>query len=93
MKKLFLALFIFSNIPAAQEHKHQPRPIHRSPEVEFNNDIHLTIDVPERPVAPEPRTPQDIKRLKIKLVALTAILTAIITGGVSVWISLNQCKG
>lgn len=87
MKKILCIFFLFSL--HAQEHHHHPRPIHPSYEM---NDIHLHIDVPERPNAPEPHTPQDIKKLKIKVAAFTAIVTALITGGVAIYLGVHNCK-
>jgi hypothetical protein len=63
--------------------------------MEFNltpNEMHITIDVPDRPDNPEPHTPQDIKRLKIKIAAVTAIITAFIGAGVSLYLGLHKCN-
>jgi hypothetical protein len=78
----------------AQEHKHehhlkQPKARHAR---SSTPDLHITIDIPERPHTPEPHTPQDIKRLKIKTAAVTAIITALIGAGVSIYLGLHNCN-
>jgi hypothetical protein len=94
-KRTCLFLYLLISSPSfAQEHK-QPRPIHPSHEMEFNitpNEIHLTIDVSDRPDAPEPHTPVDIKKLKIKTAAITAIITALIGAGVSIYLGVHNCN-
>ena len=93
----FLGLLIISTVSSTQEHNHhhihQPKPIVRSPEI---NDLHIMIDVPDRPSHEDrigsPRTPRDIQRLKAKLVAATSIITALITGGIFLAIHLSKCN-
>ncbi len=91
----FLYLLINSTRSFTQEHHHHHhlpraiRPIVHSPEM---NDLHLHIDIPDRPPNPEPHTPQQIKSLKIKVAAITAVITALISGGVTLYIALKNCK-
>ena len=74
----FLYLLLQSPVSFSQEHEHKHH--HRPPEI--------IINVPQ----PEPSTPQDIKKLKIKLVAITAIITALLSAGVSIIVAYKSCN-
>lgn len=82
MNKIACIFIIFTI--TAQEHIEQPHPEYP--------EVHITIEVPERPDNPEPRTPQDIKRLKIKVAAVTALVTTLITGGIALYLGIHNCK-
>jgi hypothetical protein len=95
-----LSLFIISTVSSTQEHRHehsnhihQPRPIVRSHET---NDLHAMIDIPDRPSHEDrigsPEIIRDTQRFKAKLVAITAIATTLITGGVFLIVHLTNCK-
>ncbi len=64
-----------------RSHRHSPS------QPEFN----LTVNIPEHEQH-SPHTPADIKRLKIKIAAVTAIVTTAITGAVTLYIALRNCK-
>ena len=88
-----LYLLMQSQCTFASEHLEAPHPQHvANIDLPTTPEIHLTIDIPERPENPEPHTPADIKRLKIKVAAVTAVITALIGAGVSLYIGLHNCN-
>ncbi len=95
---IFLLSVVFLN-GQEYEHKHHihaPKPSHRS----RTPDIHLTIDIPPRSSTPDfalqqhERDEVNVKKLKIKTAAVTAIVTALISAGVALAIhfSGNNCS-
>lgn len=91
----FLCLLMISTIALPQEHKlDQPKPVRPG---NIINGLHLTIDIPERTNHENhtEKIPNDhnyLKRLKVKIAAGTAIVTALITGGVTIYIAINKYK-
>jgi hypothetical protein len=92
-----LFILILSPISASEEeHKHHfkaPKAHHRSK----TPDIHITIDTPQRPEAPDVAHEQEERqerRCETKTVAATAIITALISAGVilAVHFSTGGCN-
>jgi hypothetical protein len=81
MNKIILC-FLISVLPiGATEEQKDHHHHHKKPA-----SINITIQN-----QPEPTTPADIKKLKIKVAAVTAIVTTILTGTISFIIAMKKC--
>jgi len=80
----FLCLAMITTPCFSQEQKLPEAPrLHRS-----HHHRSIVINMPDD----EPSTPQNLKKLKMKLIAATAIITALITAGVSIIVAYKSCN-